>query len=75
MESCWEYLGCGKTTCVMHGRKDLHCWEVEGTLCNNHAIEILMARQHATKADACAHAKCLYYEAAHGCERHQGWIE
>ena len=32
MEPCYEYLGCDKKDCIMHGRKKTKlCWEVEGT--------------------------------------------
>ena len=41
MEPCYEYLGCEKKDCIMHGRKDTNsCWEVEGTLCNHPGIQI-----------------------------------
>ena len=42
MEACYEYLGCDKAECIMHGRKDTKCcWEIEGTLCNHPGIKIV----------------------------------
>jgi hypothetical protein len=41
MEACYDYLGCKAGDCSMFGRKDnKHCWEVEGTLCNHHGIQL-----------------------------------
>ena len=65
MEACYEYLGCDKQGCIMHGRKDnKRCWEVEGTLCSYHGIQIVR-EDHAGKEKevACARSYCIYYEA------------
>jgi len=37
-----------------------NCWEVEGTLCNHHGIEIMWGKT-GNKIDACVH--CIYYKA------------
>lgn len=63
-EACYEYLGCDKTNCVMYGRKDKQCWEVEGTLCNHKGIELLKSKLKATKKEIiCARSGCIYYKA------------
>lgn len=66
METCHEYLGCNNRDCKMYGRKDnKRCWEVEGTLCNHHGIEIAMEKLTGKKKEeACALASCIYYKAA-----------
>lgn len=38
MEPCWEYFHCIKDNCVVFGRRDVSCWTVEGTLCNNATV-------------------------------------
>lgn len=69
VEACWEYFDCAKTQCIAHGRKDIRCWETEGTLCNNCAVEVRMSVEKLSKAEACARSKCIYYEVANGRER------
>ncbi len=65
MEVCYEYLGCSKTDCIMHGRKDgVPCWEVENTLCNHHGIELVRRKTEGRKEDACRRAGCIYYKVA-----------
>jgi hypothetical protein len=65
MEKCYEYLGCRKYDCIMHGRKDNKpCWEVEGGLCNTHGIEIMRKKNHGKKADVCFRSGCIYFKAA-----------
>ena len=65
MEACYEYLGCDADDCPMHGRKDnKHCWEVEGTLCNHHGIQLVREELAGRKEDACAGSGCIYYKAA-----------
>jgi len=66
MEACYEYLGCDKQDCVMHGRKDgKRCWEVEETLCNHAGIELWKERLAGEKKEvACARSSCIYYRAA-----------
>jgi len=65
MESCYEYLGCDMKDCIMHERKDTkRCWEVEGTLCNHHGIQIVRDNLAGKKEDACNHSVCIYYKAA-----------
>ena len=61
MEQCYEYLGCQKEDCIMRQRLDnKQCWEVEGTLCSAHAIEI-MQKHRGKKIDVCI--DCIYYKA------------
>jgi hypothetical protein len=62
MEKCYEYLGCNKTDCVMFETADRNCWEVEGTLCHQPAVETLRKAKCGNKAVACA--LCIYYKAA-----------
>ncbi len=66
MEACYEYLGCDKTDCIMHGRKDTNrCWETEETLCNHPGIQIVREKLVGkTKEYACARSGCIYYKAA-----------
>lgn len=64
MEPCWEYLACHKVECTMYGRRDARCWEIEDTCCNNEAVALRRAANRGAKADACALARCIYYEAA-----------
>ena len=67
METCYEYLGCDKVDCVMHGRKDdKRCWEVEETLCNNPGVLLARETLGGSKEESCAHAGCIYYKAAKG---------
>ncbi len=65
MEACYEYLGCDKQDCIMHGRKDNeNCWEVEGTLCNHPGIQAVREKLAGKKKeDACARSACIYYQA------------
>jgi hypothetical protein len=64
MEPCYEYLGCDKKDCIMHGRKDTNsCWEVEGTLCNHTCIKIVRDKIAGKKEDACNCFGCIYYKA------------
>ena len=64
MEPCYEYLGCGQKDCIMYGRKDTErCWEVEGTLCNHHDIQIFWDNVSSKKEDACNRSGCIYYKA------------
>jgi len=56
MEKCYEYLGCDKHDCIMYGKSDTKCWEVEGTLCNHPGIELMKK----AKIDKCAY--CIYYK-------------
>ena len=72
MEACYEYLGCGKKDCVLFGRKDKLCWEVEGTLCNHRGIQIMREKLAGKKEDACARSGCIYYKAAKKHERMKG---
>ena len=61
MEKCYEYLGCDKYDCVMHGSSDdIECWEVEGTLCNHQGLELIKN----IDKEKCAY--CIYYEASKG---------
>jgi len=65
MEPCYEYLGCDKKDCIMHGRKDTNrCWKVEGTLCNHPGIQIVMEKLAGKKEDACNRSGSIYYKAA-----------
>ncbi len=65
MEKCYEYLGCDKIKCIRHGIKDnRQCWEVEGTLCNSHSIELMRKRIKGPKKDACSLSSCIYFAAA-----------
>jgi len=65
MEPCYEYLGCDKRDCIMHGRKDTNrCWEVEGTLCNHPGIQIMRDKLAGKKENACNGSGCIYYKAA-----------
>ncbi len=65
MEACYEYLGCDKKDCVMfHRGADARCWEIEGTLCNHHGIEIARKKLGTRKQDACVRSGCIYYELA-----------
>ncbi len=60
MQRCYEYLGCEKFDCVMYGRKEgPPCWEVEGTLCNHPALELIQKMNK----DKCEF--CIYYKAMH----------
>ena len=63
MEECFEYLGCLKKDCIMHGRKDKkRCWEVEGTLCNHAGILIMREKMVGQpKENICAASRCIYY--------------
>ena len=62
MEACYEYLGCYKKDCIMHGRKDnRRCWEAEGTLCVHHGIQRVRDNLGGDKKNACA--LCIYYKA------------
>lgn len=65
MEACYEYLGCPNKACVMFriGRSE-NCWQVEGTLCNHHAIGVLRSMSGAKKEAVCARSGCIYYEFA-----------
>ena len=62
MEPCWEYLGCTQTLCVMYGRSDVWCWDLEGTRCNNQAVACCRADHVGDKKEACARAHCIYFE-------------
>jgi hypothetical protein len=64
MEACWEYLACHKVECAMYGRRDIRCWEIEDTCCNNEAVTLWRAALDGRKAEACAQARCIYHEAA-----------
>ena len=65
METCCEYLGCRQTTCVMYGvGHAAHCWQVEGTLCNHHGIELVRRKNDKDKEAACERSRCIYYRAA-----------
>ena len=57
MEKCYEYLGCDKYDCVMYGKSDVNCWEVEGTLCNHPGMELM----EKAKINKCVY--CVYYKA------------
>ncbi len=64
MEKCYQYLGCNNKSCVMHGVKDKHCWEMDGTLCNHHGIKIVRERYpNKNKEYCCARSSCIYYRA------------
>lgn len=65
MDACWEYLGCDKQDCIMHGRKDnRRCWEVEETLCNYPEMQDFRDEIDGKKEDACARSGCIYFKAA-----------
>jgi len=64
MEACYEYLGCGREDCIMHGQKDKDCWKVEGTLCNNHTIQFVREHLRGTKEASCVRSGCIYYKKA-----------
>jgi hypothetical protein len=65
MEKCYEYLGCNKYRCIRHGINDSRqCWEVEGTLCNSHCIELMRKRTTGPKKEACISSNCIYFKAA-----------
>jgi len=61
MEECYEYLGCDKEDCVMHGLKGKKCWEVEGTLCNHLGIKLIRDKYTKTE-ESCARSGCIYYK-------------
>jgi hypothetical protein len=62
---CYEYLGCFERECIMYGRNDdEHCWDVDGTLCNNHVVQLIREKFSGKKEDACARSQCLYYNTA-----------
>ena len=64
METCYDYLACHQTKCVMYGKaKGRLCWQVEGTLSNHHGIEIARRLCGKDKEAACARVSCLYYRA------------
>ena len=66
MQECYEYLGCTERNCKMHGINDvISCWEIEGTLCNHHGIE-LVGKQFTgkTKEEICIISHCIYYRTA-----------
>lgn len=65
METCFEYLGCQNRDCVMYGiGRPVMCWQVEGTLCNHHGIEIMRGLHGDNKEAACARSSCIYYRFA-----------
>jgi hypothetical protein len=65
MEPCYVYLGCDKKDCIMYERKNTRpCWEVEGTLYNHPAIQIMREKLGGTKEDACNRSGCVCYKAA-----------
>ena len=65
MEQCYEYLGCYKKDCIMYGQEDSYsCWEVEETLCNNPAMQIMWDKLSGKKEDACNRSGCIWYKAA-----------
>ena len=67
MEPCYEYLGCDRLACIMHGQEGgRRCWEVEGTLSNHGGIERVRNMLEGKKEDACIQVGCLYYKAAKG---------
>ena len=67
METCYEYLGCDKEDCIMHGRKDnKRCWEVDETLCCNPVALLAREKLGGKKEDSCARSACVYYTAAKG---------
>ena len=67
MEACYEHLGYDETDCIMHGGKDTkRCWEIEGTLCNYHGIQIVRDKLAGEKEDSCVRCACIYYKAARG---------
>lgn len=71
MEKCYEYLGCDKSTCIMHQVDDnTPCWKVEGTQCNHRLIEQVRERFPGTKEELCAFCGCIYYKEAH----EAGWF-
>jgi hypothetical protein len=62
VEKCYEYFGCNMEDCKMFKLDDdRFCWEVEGTLCSSHGIEVLQSHSK-IKLDTCMH--CLYYKNA-----------
>lgn len=57
IERCYEYLGCNKRKCVMHGYQNkTACWEAEGTLCNHPGMELI----NKMSKDKCKY--CIYYK-------------
>lgn len=70
MEPCWEYFHCIKDDCVMFGRRDVRCWTVEGTLCNNLTVaHCPPPAGPGCKKDLCERARCIYLEAVREWER------
>ncbi len=47
-------------------QSEKQCWEVEGTLCNHHGIQLLRDRmKDMTKEEICIRASCIYYRYVH----------
>jgi hypothetical protein len=64
MEPCWEFMACERHDCIKFGRTDKRCWDVEGTLCSHHTIQLRSAKAGEKHEFACSRANCLYCEAA-----------
>jgi hypothetical protein len=71
MEPCWEYFHCTKEKCVMFGRRDVMCWTVEGTLCNNEAAAFCRFSTSGCKREACEKSRCIYLQASLANESHR----
>jgi hypothetical protein len=67
METCYDYLGCEKTNCVMYGKTDgMPCWEVEGTVCNSLGFKLMKDEMEGEtiKEYLCHISGCIYYKFA-----------
>ncbi len=59
MEKCYEYFCCMQEDCPAYKAPDnIDCWELEGTLCNSHGIEMI-ASKLGGKEYACEY--CIYF--------------
>ncbi len=64
METCYDYLGCTKSDCIMFKTKDTPCWKVDGTLCNHFGIQAVRDEVEGEKEKVCQLSGCIYYQTA-----------
>lgn len=60
MEECYEFFACKKTDCIKRSINNQPCWEVEGTLCATHGVDIKeLQKGLGSKLEVCKY--CIYY--------------
>ena len=62
MEQCYDFYDCKESECVKR-TDDRNCWEIEGTLCEEHVMDHIKKLVQISGGSVCEY--CSYYKQYH----------